>query len=467
MVTSPASFPTFPALLDEALAALALPAAAARQLRVSNADSLASCFPVSDLATASMGAAGLALADLLGATGTAAEVRVDRHLAAAWFSRSLKPQGWTLPDAWDPVAGDYRTRDGWIRLHTNAVHHRAAALGVLGCPETRAAVAEAVATWSATELETAVVAAGGCAAELRSLAAWQAHAQGRAVAAEPLLALDWQDCPPPTAWKPSPQRPLAGIRVLDLTRILAGPIATRLLAGLGAEVLRIDPPGWDEPAQAPEVTLGKRCARLDLRRPADRLSFERLLGAADVLVHGYRPEALEGLGYGEAQRRALNPGLVDVTLSAYGWSGPWAGRRGFDSLVQMSSGIAAAGRDWRQVEEPVPLPVQALDHATGYLMAAAVIRGLAARLHEGVTLSARLSLARTACLLTAHPAIATEPLFAGVQDADYGPEPESTAWGPALRLRPALEIGDLRLQWERPATRLGSAMAAWGGYEQS
>lgn len=461
MATSPASFSVFPALLDAALAALELPATRARQLRVSNADSLASCFPVSDLATAAMGVAGLAVADLLGATGPAAELRVDRHLAAAWFSRSLEPQGWALPDAWDPVAGDYRTRDGWLRLHTNAAHHRAAALRVLGCPESRDAVTEAVATWSATELETAVVAAGGCAAELRSLAAWQAHEQGRAVAAEPLVALDWQACPPPTAWQPKPQRPLAGIRVLDLTRILAGPIATRLLAGLGAEVLRLDPPGWDEPAQAPEVTLGKRCARLDLRRPADRLTFERLLGTADVLVHGYRPEALEGLGYGEAQRRALNPALVDVTLNAYGWSGPWAGRRGFDSLVQMSSGIAAAGRDWRQVGQPVPLPVQALDHATGYLMAAAVIRGLTARLREGTTLSARLSLARTACLLTAHPAIATEPLFTGVQDADYGPEPEPTAWGPALRLRPALELGEVRLHWERPATRLGSATAAW------
>jgi len=226
-------------------------------------------------------------------------------------------------------------------------------------------------------------------------------------------------------------------------------------------VLRLDPPGWDEPALAPEVTLGKRCARLDLRRPADRLKFERLLGTADVLVHGYRPEALERLGYGEAQRRALNPALVDVSLNAYGWSGPWAGRRGFDSLVQMSCGIAAAGSDWRQVEQPVPLPVQALDQAAGYLMAATVIRGLTARLQEGTTLSARLSLARTACLLTEHPEVAAEPLFTGVQEADYNPELEPTAWGPAARLRPALEIGELRLHWERPATRLGSANAAW------
>ncbi|WP_145005318.1 CoA transferase [Pseudomonas oryzihabitans] len=461
MATSPVAFPAFPALLAEVIAAFELPPERAGQLRVENADSLAACFPVSDLATASMGVAGLAVAELLGATGPAAEVRVDRHLAAAWFSRSLEPQGWALPGTWDPVAGDYPTRDGWIRLHTNAAHHRAAALGVLGCAGTRGAVAEAAASWSATALETAVVGAGGCAAEMRGLAAWQVHAQGRAVAAEPLVALDWQDCPSPSAWRPAPQRPLAGIRVLDLTRILAGPIATRLLAGLGAEVLRLDPPAWDEPAQAPEVTLGKRCARLDLRRPADRLTFERLLGTADVLVHGYRPEALERLGYGAIRRRVLNPTVVDVSLNAYGWSGPWAGRRGFDSLVQMSSGIAAAGRDWRQVAEPAPLPVQALDHATGYLMAAAVIRGLTARVREGRTLSARLSLARTAGLLTAHPTVATEPLYPGVQAADYDAESEPTAWGPALRLRPALAIGDLRLHWDRPATRLGSAMAAW------
>jgi len=161
MTISPASFPALPALLDAALVALELPGAQSEQLRVLNTDSLASCFPVSDLATASMGAAGLAVADLLGAPGAAAEVRVDRHLAAAWFKLSLKPEGWALPDAWDPVAGDYRTRDGWIRLHTNAAHHRTAALGVLGCPATRSAVAEAVATWSATALETAVVASGG------------------------------------------------------------------------------------------------------------------------------------------------------------------------------------------------------------------------------------------------------------------------------------------------------------------
>ncbi|AXA66299.1 CoA transferase [Pseudomonas oryzihabitans] len=461
-MTHPSRTPAvFQSLLDELVTALDLSAAQAANLQVRGNDSLASCFPVSDLATAAIGVAGLAAADLLAEGAPGLPVQVDRHLAAAWFKTSLRSLGWELPAVWDAITGDYRTRDGWLRLHANAPHHRERALAVLGCANSHDAVARAMAGGSGEDLETAIVAAGGCAARLRTQADWQAHPQGQAVRAEPLIAQEWTAIATARDWRPDPQRPLQDIRILDLTRILAGPIATRLLAGLGAEVLRIDPPDWDEPAQAPEVTLGKRCARLDLRRPADRWVFEALLEEADVLVHGYRADALERLGYGAAQRRALQPALIDVSLCAYGWTGPWALRRGYDSLVQLSCGIAAAGRDWQQAQQPVPLPVQALDHATGYLMAAAVIRGLTGRLREGRVLSARLSLARTACLLTEHPAVAYAPLYTGVQDADYDATPEPTAWGPALRLRPPLQIGDLRLHWPRPATRLGSASAAW------
>jgi crotonobetainyl-CoA:carnitine CoA-transferase CaiB-like acyl-CoA transferase len=109
-------------------------------------------------------------------------------------------------------------------------------------------------------------------------------------------------------------------------------------------VLRIDPPGWDEPGVVPEVTLGKRCARLDLHGAADRDAFEHLLAQADVLVHGYRPGALDALGYDEARRRTIRPEVIDVALNAYGWSGPWQALVGFDSLVQMSAGVVAAAR---------------------------------------------------------------------------------------------------------------------------
>ncbi|WP_375465677.1 CoA transferase [uncultured Methylobacterium sp.] len=423
---------------------------------------LPSAFPVTDFAAGSIAAAGLALARLVGAgSGTPPTVTVDRRLASLWFGASIRPVGWGLPAPWDPVAGDYRTRDGWIRLHTNALHHRRAAERILGPQGDRDGMAAAVAGWDKGALEAAIVAEGGCAAEMRTAAEWLAHPQGMAVAAEPLVALTEAGGDTPSGWRPQPGRPLAGLRVLDLTRVLAGPVATRFLAGYGAAVLRIDPPDWHEPGLEPDVTLGKRCARLDLRRAEDRATFEALLGAADLLLHGYRPDALDRLGYGAAARRALAPGLIDVCLDAYGWSGPWAGRRGFDSLVQMSSGIARAGQDWRGADGPVPLPVQALDHATGYILAATAIHLTHDRLKTGRAGSARLSLARTAkLLLDAGRAEAGADLAPDIgSDAASGLEP--TAWGAARRLRPPLAVDGAAMRWDLPARRLGSDSAIW------
>jgi crotonobetainyl-CoA:carnitine CoA-transferase CaiB-like acyl-CoA transferase len=249
--------------------------------------------------------------------------------------------------------------------------------------------------------------------------------------------------------------------VLDLTRVLAGPVSTRFLAGYGADVLRIDPLDWDEPGIVPEVTLGKHCARLDLHQPDDRSVFERLLSEADVLVHGYRAGALDTLGYGERQRRAIKSDLIDVSLNAYGWSGPWKERRGFDSLVQMSSGIAAAGMAWKQADRPIPLPVQALDQATGYLMAAAVIRGLIGRLQSEGAITARLSLARTASLLIEMRDDQPASAWRQATHDDYSPTIEETEWGPAKRVRAPAVIETVPMQWDRPASSLGSCEPRW------
>src|SRR5579883_1836821 len=204
---------------------------------------LPSVFAVSDLAAASIGAAGLALAAFAGLSRPRPPaVIVDRRLAAHWFARSLKPEGWSMPPIWDSIADDYAAADGWIRLHTNVPLHRAAALAVLGVPADRDAVRAAVRRWRADDLEAAIHARGGCAAAMRSQAAWAAHPQGKAVAAEPLV---WDMAATMADRRErlcNPARPLAGVRVLDLTRIIAGPVATRFLAGFGAEVLRIDPP---------------------------------------------------------------------------------------------------------------------------------------------------------------------------------------------------------------------------------
>ncbi|PNB73319.1 acyl-CoA transferase [Pseudomonas sp. GW456-E7] len=422
---------------------------------------LPSAFAVTELACASIAAAGQAASELLHQqTGHRPDLEVDRRLASFWFATSIRPIGWNVPPLWDPVAGDYATRDGWIRLHTNAPHHRAAAERVLGACADRAAMAGKVAQWAKSELEQAVVDAGGCAAEMRTWDQWQVHPQGQAVNAEPLVLFADHPSQSHKPWTGSVARPLASIKVLDLTRVLAGPIASRFLAGLGADVLRIDPPTWNEPGVVPEVTLGKRCARLDLSDKSDRDVFESLLKDTDILLHGYRADALERLGLGMNQRRQLSPGLIDVCLNAYGWSGPWRNRRGFDSLVQMSSGIAEAGMRWKSAAKPTPLPVQALDHATGYLMAASAIRLLAGRLSDGTGGSARLSLARTAKLLIEQGAGPDESLR-GEDQQDLGTLVEQTSWGPAHRLQVPLKIIGTPLQWTLPATELGSHPAQW------
>ncbi|HTK15035.1 MAG TPA: CoA transferase [Acidimicrobiia bacterium] len=429
---------------------------------------LPSAFSVTDLASASIGAAALAASELarnVNETPDSAPIRVDRRLASAWFLTTIDPIGWQLPPVWDAVAGDYESSDGWIRLHTNAPHHRAAALRVLGCAPDREAVARAVAKWDATELESAVVDAGGCAAEMRTIAAWEEHPHGREVASEPLIHTERFDERDPDGEagtiERNPTRPLRGVRVLDLTRVLAGPVATRFLAGLGAEVLRIDPPGWDEPAIVPEVTLGKRCARLDATTSDGRRRIAELLYGADVIVHGYRPDALAGLAFDSDARRELRPGLVDVSLDAYGWTGPWRMRRGFDSLVQMSCGIAAAGMEAKRAGQPFPLPVQALDHATGYLMATAALRGLQTRRTDSTGTTARVSLARTARLLAALERRAFDGTSATVGADDYEPGVEHTPWGDLRRLRPPVTVPGVAISWTRGATTLGSDEPAW------
>ncbi|MGO2155675.1 MAG: CoA transferase [Serratia proteamaculans] len=433
-------------------------------LTISGEGALNSAFPVTELATACWSAAGLACAQLLQQNqGGVPQVFVDSRLASLWFGWTLRPLGWPLPAAWDALAGDYATRDGWIRLHTNAPHHRKAVEQVLGPHQDRSRLAQKVQTWEKGQLEQAVIEAGGCAAEMRSVEAWRQHIQGKSVALEPLIHQLQQAEAPPAGWTLPPARPLHGVRVLDLTRIIAGPVATRFLAGLGADVLRIDPYGWDEPGVEHEVILGKRCARLNLANAHDRHTFEHLLKNADVIVHGYRAGALEKLGYGAEQRRALSPGLIDVCLNAYGWSGPWRGRRGFDSLVQMSCGLAESGMAWKNAAIPVPLPVQALDHATGYLMAAAVLHGLRQRLQQGTGYSARLSLARTAQLLSDYPYPQHYPLtpLAAVTPADENLETELTHWGPAQRLLPPLQLTGTALLWALPAAHLGSSQPEW------
>jgi len=415
---------------------------------------LPSRFHVSDLAAGSIGVATLAAAEVWAARRKEPlrAVSVDRRVAAAAFQceKLLQPVAWTLPAKWDPIAGDYEAADGWIRLHTNYSYHREAVTRVLQVPADRERVAAAVRSRTANELELAVVEAGGCAAALRTMDAWHTHSQGAALAVEALC--DRNADRVPHRFPVDASAPLSGVRVLDLTRVIAGPVATRYLAAFGADVLRIDPPGFREvEALLPETTRGKRCATLDLRAPADRPTWESLIATADVLVHGYRPGAMEALGYPAERLRELNESLVIVRYDAYGWTGPWAGRRGFDSLVQMSTGIAHPGHDGR----PTPLPAQALDHGTGYLIAAAACRGLI----DGCA-SARLSLARTARLLV-ELRMDDDPGAPALGDAEDLLETTETAWGSVRQVPCPGRIEGHEVRWDQPAGALGRHAPRW------
>ena len=429
--------------------------------------SLPSVYHVSELASASIGAASLAVAEFAAARSgeTPRAVSVEREHAASAFAceRYLAALGWELPAVWDPLAGDYASRDGFIRLHTNYTYHRDAVLSVLGTGTEREQVQKAVSAWQGEALESAVVAAGGCAAALRSPAEWRAHPQGRAVATEPLFAREQRACAGFGTLPEVPGRPLSGVRVLDLTRVIAGPICTRFLASYGADVLRIDPPGFEEvSALLCEVTTGKRRAALDLKAPVDRARFEALLTTAHLLVHGFRADALPRLGYDHARLRELNPDLSIVTHDAYGFTGPWSTRRGFDSLVQMSCGIAWRGREAEGAQIPRPLPVQALDHATGYLLAANACRALTLRARDRQASFVRTSLARVARLLMELGDDA-DPRASGLSasQVERWQERADTSFGRVRRVRCPGGIDGIDAYWTRSAGPLGSDPAEW------
>ncbi|MEV5547917.1 CoA transferase [Streptomyces sp. NPDC052309] len=357
--------------------------------------------PARELARACVGACALAAAESAARRAGLSRVpavRVDDGAVAAAFTseRHLRIDG-REPVSFAPLSRFWRTADGWVRTHANYPHHRERLLAALGVPGDPALVAAALAERSALEAEEAVYAAGGLAVALRTPREWAAHEQGVAVARRPLVERERLDSAPARVRAPAPvASPAAGLRVLDLTRVIAGPVATRTLALLGADVLRVDPPGLPElPDQQADTGFGKRSARLDLT--ADRETFEELLAAADVVVTGYRPGSLDRFGLSPEALAERRPGLVVAQLSAWGAYGPWDGRRGFDSLVQAATGIAAVEGS---ADRPGALPAQALDHGTGYLLAAGVLRSLTEQSAEGGTRCVRLSLARTATWLT-------------------------------------------------------------------
>jgi hypothetical protein len=422
---------------------------------------LPSVYDVSGLAASVVAAANLAVAEVLAFRSRMAELPPVElsglESSAAFRSEALlKPLGWNLSPAWDPIAGDYLAGDGWIRIHTNYENHRTAALAALNLSAAeRSSVAEAVSKCSARELESQIVEQGGCAAAMLSEEDWAADSMGAKTLTEPVVALARKHSAHCEAHEFKPgDAALSGIRVLDLTRVLAGPECTRFLAAWGADVLRIDPPGFQEvPAVVPDMTVGKRCGTLSLRESGDRERFFALVRQAQVVVLGYRADALEKFGVTVEEIYSFNPRIIIARLNAYGWTGPLQDRRGFDSLIQMHTGIAARGMSEKRAQKPIPLPAQALDHGAGFVLAAGICRALHSLWVDGTNSLVTTSLVGVANFLKSH----FREGDADGPPADFSRVLEEAAseWGPVCRVTNPGLIGGRRGAWRIPAGSLG------------
>ncbi|MBV6697277.1 CoA transferase [Kitasatospora aureofaciens] len=417
---------------------------------------LPSGLPVRQLARATVAACSLAAAELAAHRngGPVPAVRVDQGAVATAFvsERHLTVDGRT-PVTFAPHSGFWRTADGWVRTHANYPHHRTRLLTALDLPADAGPehLAKVLGEQPSERIQERAYEAGALAVAVAPVSA----------TAHPLVETRIVDSGPSTARQLGPAAlPADGIRVLDLTRVIAGPVATRTLALLGADVLRVDSPHLPEADDAHADTgFGKRSTRLDLADPADRAVFEDLLATADVVITGYRPGALDAHGLAPDALPARRPDLIVAQLCAWGWTGPWAGRRGFDSLVQ--AGVGIAGHESAPDGHPGVLPAQALDHGTGYLIAAAVLRALTdQRTGRPGGRHLRFSLAGTASWLL-H---GIEP-EASASDEPYDSErwlaETDSAYGRLRHALPPIAYDGAPTDWSRPPGRWGSDPATW------
>lgn len=445
-------------LPDEVLAAVELPGAE---------PALPSSFRVGAAAQASIAAVACVAAALGRArTGRVQRVRVPMRAAAAEFRSEsyLRADGRAL-GLWDPITGAYPCGDGrWVRLHANFPHHRDGILRLLDCAHDRETVAHALLGWEAQAFEDAASAAGLVAVKVRTFDEWDAHSQGQAVAALPLVAITKLGDAPARPLKSDSTRPLSDVRVLDLTRVIAGPVCGRVLAAHGAQVLNVSAaclPSME--ATVVDTGRGKRTTFLDLSTAEGRDALRRLIADADIFVQSYRQGALAARGFGPEAVAALRPGIVYVSLTAYGQAGPWAARRGFDSIVQAASGFNDAEATAARIDQPKPLPCQALDHASGYLMAFGALAGLLRRAQEGGSWHVEVSLARTGRWLRdlgrlndgfACPNPAREDLADLLEESESG-------WGRLSAVRHAAAMSETSPRWELPSMPLGSHPPEW------
>ena len=429
-------------------------------------------FRITETGTATLAAVGLAVNELWELrTGRRQKISIDARQATASLRSGtyLKMEEAAVDFGRNSVMGTYPAKNGrWSYVHANFPNHREAALKVLGVPEDPEAVRKAVAKWDALELEEAIIAAKGAGGMVRTMEEWAQHPQGKAVASLPLMEIiKIGDSPPEPL--PKGDRPLSGIRVLDLTRVIAGPTCARTLAEHGATVLKITAEHLPSLGrQEYDTGHGKLSARLDLREEKDRETLRGLVREADVFSQGYRPGTLGSRGFSPEALAEMRPGIVAVSLCAFSHAGPWASRRGFDTVIQTVSGITHRQGELFPGDEPGPqfYPVSAIDFLTGYLMAFGAMVALARRTREGGSWLVRISLAQVGRWLVERGQV-PEAQLKNVQkefsaaELDRWSMVSNTPVGKLQHLAPVLRMSETPPRWDKPTVPLGYHKPVW------
>lgn len=421
---------------------------------------------------------------LIGEAGAAAIAAVGYLASELWYLKTKKYQQISIsvsdaaiaqrsheylkvidgktPDLWSPISGFYQTQDHrWIQLHCNFPHHQQGVIDLLSCENNKKAVAEAITHWQAEILEDKLANLGMCAAMVRTPDEWQSHSQAQAIKMLPLMEIIkiGESKPEPL---PSGNRPLSGIKVLDLTRVVAGPVCGKTLAEHGATVMLISSPNL--PCILPLVMdtgFGKLSAFIDLNKNSDKEKLIQLIKDADIFSQSYRPGGLASKGFSPEELAKIRPGIIYISFSAYSHKGPWANRHGYDSLVQSATGIvyeqSGGGNN------PQHLPAQSLDYITGFLATFGAMEALRRRALEGGSYLVRVSLAQTAHWFKelgrvenfSDCQIPTQEQIKNLLTQT------DTAFGKLRHLLPVLKMSETPPFLDKPAVPLGADLPEW------
>ncbi|KAL7944239.1 CoA-transferase family III domain-containing protein [Trichoderma barbatum] len=399
-------------------------------------------------------------------------VPLDHALIEFKSERLYSIDNQPLESLWGTIGGLHKTADGHVRIHDNFPNHALGTLQLLGLPPTasRQDVAAKVAQWESIDLETEATEKGKLAIyALRSFAEWDAHPQSSAIDDKPILIKQLAPGPPKTLPETTSSRCLQGIRVLEMSRVIAAPVAGKTLAAHGADVLWVTSPNLpNQPVLDRDLSRGKRTIRLDIHKPADKERLLELLRSCDVFIQGYRPGSLAAYGLSPEELQKANPDVICANLSAFGPSGPWSRRRGYDSLVQTCSGMNVSEAEHFGAGEPArALPCQGLDHAAGYLLATGVIAALHRRAQVGGSWVVDVSLAGVMKYLRS---LGQYPGKTGFESRDVETQAEvpaeyletrETVFGSMRAVRHSASVEGCEVGWNEMPKPLGSDEARW------